>query len=46
MQKKITEIIEEVKCEFCREFCKYAEECDKEIEEKGKVTRYCPLDKL
>jgi len=33
MEKKITELIEEVKDEFCTEFCKYAEECEKELEE-------------
>lgn len=44
--KSITEIIDEVKREFCNYFCKYSDECDKEMEEKGEITRYCPLDKL
>lgn len=44
--KSITKIIDEVKCEFCNYFCKYSDECDKEMEEKGEITRYCPLDKL
>lgn len=46
MDKSVTEIIDYIKCEFCNYFCKYTEECDKEMEEKGEITRYCPLDKL
>ena len=46
MEKTISEIIEEVRNEICNEFCKYADDCDKEIEENGEITRYCPLDKL
>lgn len=46
MEKTVSEIIEEVRTELCNEFCKYAKECDKELKEKGEITRYCPLDKL
>ena len=46
MEKTISEIIEEVRNEICNEFCKYADDCDKEMEEKGEIVRYCPLDKL
>lgn len=41
----ITEIIEEVRHEFCRNYCKYTEECDRELEEE-EFMRPCPLDKL
>lgn len=44
-QKTITEIIEEVRYEFCRNYCKYTEECDRELEE-DEFMRPCTLDRL
>ena len=42
---KVTEIIEQVKQEFCMEYCKYYEECE-ERAENGEKLRDCPLDRL
>ena len=41
----VTETIEEVKDDFCRNYCKYAEECEERME-ADEALRPCPLDKL
>lgn len=40
-----TEIIEQVKEDFCRNYCKYTEECEERME-KDEDLRECPLDRL
>lgn len=41
----ITQILEEVKTDFCLNYCKYAAECQERFE-KGEELRDCPLDRL
>ena len=41
----VTQILEEVKVTFCKEYCKYAEECEERLD-KGEELRDCPLDRL
>ena len=43
--KRVIDVIEEVKDEFCRDFCKKAEECEANLK-SGEELIYCPLDKL
>lgn len=45
MSSTVTEIIEEVKNDFCLNYCKYTGECDKKLDE-GEDMRPCPLDRL
>lgn len=41
----VTDIIAEVKADFCRNYCKYAEECDARMANNEEQIP-CPLDKL
>ena len=41
----VTQILEEVKEDFCKNYCKYSKECEERLEE-GEELRDCPLDRL
>ena len=41
----VIEILEEVKADFCNNYCKYKEECDEKMEADEDL-RECPLDRL
>lgn len=43
-RKTVTKIIEEVKEEFCNDFCKRKEECEAKLD--SGEWYYCPLDRL
>lgn len=45
MEKTISEKIEEIKEEICKNYCKYEWECMNRLE-NNQDTRPCPLDKL
>lgn len=44
-KQSITEIIEDLRTDFCNNYCKYADECEDRAEE-GKEPMPCPLDRL
>ena len=41
----VTEILDQVKDEFCNDYCRYTKECTEQFEKEGD-TRPCPLDRL
>ena len=44
-KESVTELIDQVKEDICKNYCKYAEECEERLE-NGEELRKCPLDKL
>lgn len=44
MKKTVTDIIEDVKNEMCKDFCKYVKESEEALDEDREF--YCPLDRL
>ena len=44
-QPTVSDVIEEVKAEFCINFCKYTEECEKRLDNNEDL-RECPIDRL
>lgn len=44
-QMSVTAILDEVKEDICKNYCKYAKECEERME-AGEELRECPLDRL
>ena len=41
----VTQILDEVKEDVCKNYCKYSKECEERME-AGEELRDCPLDRL